>query len=210
MIADDRMKISAVCFDLGKVLLHFDWQVMLRSLAEKSSLSDEEMGKILAADPLVMSYEVGGISSAKFFAHLKKTLHYRGTAKELRTCFAEIFPPMADHIALAAALAPHYPLAIISNTNEAHIVHAEASYSFFSLFPVRIYSHQVRTAKPQPEIYRAALAALGPIDPLETLFIDDLEPNILGAVQLGWQTIHLRPDVDLRVALASYELAGLD
>ena len=51
-------------------------------------------------------------------------------------------------------------------------------------------------------------AALGGIDPLEALFIDDLEPNILGAVALGWQTIHLRPGVDLREALASYELKG--
>ncbi len=36
--------------------------------------------------------------------------------------------------------------------------------------------------KPEPAIYKTALAALGGIDPLETLFIDDLEPNILGAV----------------------------
>ena len=42
------------------------------------------------------------------------------------------------------------------------------------------------------------------------LFIDDLEPNIVGAVALGWQTIHLRPDVNLRESLASYELRGLD
>ncbi len=64
--------------------------------------------------------------------------------------------------------------------------------------------------KPDRAIYLAALTALGGIDPQETLFIDDLEPNILGAVQLGWQTIHLRPDVNLREALASYELLGLD
>ena len=204
------MKISAVCFDLGKVLLHFDWQLMLRRLAEKSPLPPEEMSRLLNTDPLVLTYETGGVTSAKFFAHLKKLLHYRGTAKELRACFSEIFTPMPEHIALAAALAPHYPLALISNTNEAHIVHAEATYSFFSLFRVRIYSHQVRTIKPRPEIYQAALKALNNVDPLETLFIDDLEANIIGAVQLGWQTIHLRPDVDLRLALASYDLSGID
>ena len=64
--------------------------------------------------------------------------------------------------------------------------------------------------KPDREIYHAALDALGGIDPLEALFIDDLEANILGAVKLGWQTIHLRPGVNLREALASYELKGLD
>jgi FMN phosphatase YigB (HAD superfamily) len=204
------MKISAVCFDLGKVLLHFDWQLMLDRVAAKSSLPPAKILQLLKDDPQVIVYEVGGITSAKFFSHLKKMLHYKGTAKELRTAFSDIFTPLPEHIALAALLAPHYPLAIISNTNEAHIVHAEATYSFFSLFRVRIYSHQVKAIKPDRAIYQAALKALGGIDPLETLFIDDLEPNILGAVKLGWQTIHLRPGVDLREALASYELKGLD
>jgi len=204
------MKISAVCFDLGKVLIHFDWDLMLKRVAAKTKLPPEELMRRLKADPQIVAYEVGGISSAKFFSHLKKVLEYKGTAKELRACFADIFTPLPDNIALAAQLAPHYPMAIISNTNEAHIVHAEATYSFFSLFHARIYSHQVKTMKPKREIYDAALAALGGIDPLEALFIDDLETNILGASQLGWQTIHLRPDVDLRQALASYELKGLD
>jgi len=204
------MKISAVCFDLGKVLLHFDWDIMLRRIAAKTPLPPEEITRRIKEDPQVIAYEIGGISSTKFFSHLKKLIQYKGTAKELRVCFTEIFTPMPDHIALAAQLAPYYPMAIISNTNEAHIVHAEATYSFFSLFHARIYSHQVKAMKPKPEIYQAALTALGGIDPLEALFIDDLEVNILGASQLGWQTIHLRPDVDLRQALASYDLMGLD
>jgi FMN phosphatase YigB (HAD superfamily) len=204
------MKISAVCFDLGKVLLHFDWQLMLDRVAEKSPFPPEEIMRLLKEDPQAIVYETGGITSAKFFSHLKKLLRYKGAARELRACFSDIFTPLPDHIALAALLAPHYPLAIISNTNEAHIVHAEATYSFFSLFPVRIYSHQVKAMKPARAIYQAARAALGGIDPLEILFIDDIEANILGAVRLGWQTIHLRPGVDLREALASYELKGLD
>jgi HAD superfamily hydrolase (TIGR01509 family) len=204
------MKISAVCFDLGKVLLHFDWQLMLERVAKKSPLPPAEMMRLLMGDPQILAYEVGAIASPKFFTHLKKLLRFKGTPKELRAAFTEIFTPLPEHIALAALLAPHYPLAIISNTNEAHIVHAEATYSFFSLFTARIYSHQVKAMKPDRAIYQAALAGLGGIDPLETLFIDDIEANILGAVQLGWQTIHLRPEVDLRQALASYELKGLD
>jgi putative hydrolase of the HAD superfamily len=204
------MKISAVCFDLGKVLLDFDKEAMLVRMAKKSPLTPEEMARRIKADPQAIAYELGAMSTTKFFSHFKKLLEYKGTAKELRACFNEIFTPLSDHIALAAQLAPHYPLAIISNTNDAHIVYAEQAYSFFSLFPVRIYSHQVKAMKPDRTIYDAALTALGGIDPLEALFIDDLEPNILGAAQLGWQTIHLRPEVDLRLALASYELKGLD
>src|ERR1700727_1417776 len=138
------MKISAVCFDLGKVLLHFDWQLMLNRVAKKSPLPPKEITRLLKEDRQVLLYEIGGITSAKFFSHLKKLLRYKGTSGELRTAFSEIFTPLPDHIALAALLAPHYPLAIISNTKDAHIVHAEATYSFFSLFRALISSHQVK------------------------------------------------------------------
>jgi putative hydrolase of the HAD superfamily len=204
------MKISAVCFDLGKVLLDFNLNVSLARIAEKSPLAPAEITRLLRTDPQGLAYETGGITTSRYFSHLKKLLRYKGTVKELRASYTNIFTPLADHIALAAMLAPHYPMALISNTNEAHILHVEAAYSFFSLFPVRIYSHQVKAMKPDRAIYDAALGALGGIDPLETLFIDDIEQNILGAVKLGWQTIHLRPEVSLREALASYELKGLD
>jgi FMN phosphatase YigB (HAD superfamily) len=204
------MKISAVCFDLGKVLLSFDWAHMTARVAQKSGLTPAEIGERISTDNEVLGYERGAITTAKFFAHLKKRLEYKGTTKELRAAFTEIFTPISDHIALAALLAPHYPLAIISNTNDAHITYAEGTFSFFSLFQARIYSHEIGAMKPQPEIYNAAREAVGNPDPVEMLFIDDLEPNILGAVALGWQTIYLRPDVNLRESLASYELKGLD
>jgi FMN phosphatase YigB (HAD superfamily) len=204
------MKISAVCFDLGKVLIDFDWPQVLKKIAKKSTLSPEEIGARMSRDNELLGYERGAVSTSDFFAHLKKRLEYKGTPKALRTAFTNIFTPLTENIALAALLAPHYPMAIISNTNDAHIAHAEEIYSFFSLFPARIYSHQVGVMKPNREIYERARAAVGGIDPQEMLFIDDLESNILGAVQLGWQTIHLRPEVNLRESLASYELKGLD
>jgi FMN phosphatase YigB (HAD superfamily) len=204
------MKIAAICFDLGKVLLSFDWAQMTKRVAEKSALTPAQIGERISTDNDILGYERGAITTAKFLAHLKKRLEYKGTTKELRNAFTEIFAPMTENIALAALLAPHYPLAIVSNTNDAHITYAEGTYSFFSLFQARIYSHEIGAMKPQPEIFHSARAALGNPDPVEMLFIDDLETNILGAVALGWQTIHLRPDVNLRESLASYELRGLD
>jgi FMN phosphatase YigB (HAD superfamily) len=65
------VKISAVCFDLGKVLLHFDWQIMLARVAEKSPLSTAEISDLMSGDPLNLSYETGAITSARFFSHLK-------------------------------------------------------------------------------------------------------------------------------------------
>ena len=46
------MKISAVCFDLGKVLLDFDKEAMLVRMAEKSPLAPEEIARLIQEDPL--------------------------------------------------------------------------------------------------------------------------------------------------------------
>ena len=58
------MKISAIYFDLGKVLLHFDWDLMLDRIAEKSKLPKDEIRRRLFEDPQTLAYELGGISSA--------------------------------------------------------------------------------------------------------------------------------------------------
>ena len=127
------MKISAVCFDLGKVLIDFDWQVMTAHIADKSPLTSTEIGQRISTDNEVLGYERGVITRPRSFSPIsKKRLQYKGTARELRAAFTEIFTPIADHIALAALLAPHYPLAIISNTNDAHITHRRGGSTRFS------------------------------------------------------------------------------
>jgi FMN phosphatase YigB (HAD superfamily) len=75
------MKISAICFDLGKVLLDFDWQIMLERIAKKSPLLPAQMAELLKTDEKIVAYEIGGVTSARFFAHLKKRLRFTGTAR---------------------------------------------------------------------------------------------------------------------------------
>ena len=146
------MKISAVCFDLGKVLLHFDWKLMLDRIAEKSPLLAEEITRLLQRKPHPSPTKPAPSPPPNFSRTSKSACRYKGTAKELRAIYNEIFTPLTEHIALAALLAPHYPLAIISNTNESHILYAEETYSFFSLFHARIYSHQVKAMKPEIDL----------------------------------------------------------
>ncbi len=209
-----RKEIKVVCFDLGKVLIDFDWQIGLKRMAEKSPLSTEEISARMRADGTMLVYEVGNIETEPFFEHLKGVLEYGGTGAELRSCFAEIFTPITAHVEILRSVAELYPVGLISNTNEAHISYAEANYDFFPVFHARIYSHIVHTMKPKPEIYQAALQALAPkagggIDPETVVFIDDLEPNIEGAIQLGWQTVHLKPETRLADELKALGVRGV-
>ncbi|NJK93247.1 MAG: HAD-IA family hydrolase [Blastochloris sp.] len=139
---------------------------------------------------------------------MKSHFQFQGDTEELETIWCDVFSPMTEHIHYARILAEYYPLAIISNTSDAHIRFLEKAYDFFPIFRKRIYSHQVGIMKPAAAIYEHALAEMKG-DKYESLFIDDREENVIGASKLGWQTIHLRPDVDLKLALQSYELTGL-
>lgn len=202
------MKISTVFFDLGKVLVDFDFNIAAYHIARRSPMDAEELSqKAYESYREIDLYETGAISSREFFTRLKHRFKFEGTHGELRRIWCDIFTPMDEHIRLARRVAEYYPVAVISNTSAAHIEHLEASYDFFPIFRKRFYSHEVKIMKPDPGIYLHALQEMK-ADKYESLFIDDREDNILAASRMGWQTIHLRPDVSLQLALESYELKG--
>jgi putative hydrolase of the HAD superfamily len=59
------------------------------------------------------------------------------------------------------------------------------------LFDTVVISGEVGMRKPEPEIYRLAAARLG-IGAAECVFVDDLAPNVRGAVAVGMVGIHHR------------------
>lgn len=203
------MQITHIFFDLGKVLVDFDFNLAVREVLKKSPLTPEQLNQELYRSyGLIDDYECGRISSAEFFSGLKQEYRYEGTIDELRALWCDVFSPLEDHILMARSLAQFYPLAIISNTSEAHIEHLEAVYDFFPIFRHRFYSFRLGVMKPDYAIYQHALTTTG-ADKYQSLFIDDREENIAAAATRGWQTIHLRPDVNLRDALRSYDLRGV-
>jgi glucose-1-phosphatase len=203
------MKISTIFFDLGKVLVDYDFNIALHRVAQQSPLDLSHLENRVYSDyPLIDDYEHGRISTPDFFTEMKNHFQFQGNIEELETIWCDVFSPLTDHIHYARSLAEYYPLALISNTSDSHIRFLEKNYDFFPLFRKRIYSHEVGIMKPAAAIYEHALKEMQ-ADKYESLFIDDREENVLAASQLGWQTIHLRPDVDLKLALQSYELTGI-
>jgi FMN phosphatase YigB (HAD superfamily) len=203
------VKISTIFFDLGKVLLDYDFDLAFYRMSQESPLPEEELQKrIPEVDPMITEYESGRMETDAFFNQLKDLFQYQGSEEKLQQIWCEIFTPIDEHIEMARILAQYYPLAMISNTSDAHIRFLEGRHDFFPIFRERIYSYVFGTMKPDPSIYHHALERMKG-DKYEALFIDDREENIMTPSKMGWQTIHLRPDVNLRDALRSYELTGL-
>jgi FMN phosphatase YigB (HAD superfamily) len=202
------MKISTIFFDLGNVLVDFDFGPALENVSQHSSLTKEELFQIAVEDQALKDYELGKIESPALFTYLKNRLQFKGSSEELEFIWCDIFTPNKTNIEIAEKLSAYYSLAIISNTSDAHIRFLEKNFDFFRFFKEKIFSHQVGMIKPNPDIFQYALEKMN-ADKFESLFIDDMENNILTPAQMGWQTIHLRPEVSLQLALQSYDLEGV-
>jgi HAD superfamily hydrolase (TIGR01509 family) len=200
------MKPAAIIFDLGKVLLDFDYSITANALAEHCDVSAEELRQHIDQSPLLLTYESGGLSTEEFYEIVREAAGYHGDYQTFRDAFGGIFseiPPMVDlHRRLKEAGVPCY---IFSNTNEVAIHHVRNNFPFFSGFDGYVYSHIVGAMKPIAKIYEAVEALSGQ-QGAALLYIDDREENIVAGRERGWQAIHhLAPEQ----TIAAVEATGL-
>ena len=184
--------IRAFLFDIGNVLLKFDFSLALRAVADRSEVHDET--EILARiDRIKWSYEDGQIDRAAFLRGVFDVLRYRGTEAQFIAAWEDIFAANTPMFALVEHLAKTHPLYLLSNTNDIHRDYIFRTYEVFARFTGGTYSYAARASKPGREIYEHACRAHS-LDPATTFFIDDLLPNIETARALGFIAHHYHLD----------------
>ena len=189
------IKPSVVVFDLGKVLLDFDYAIAGREISERSGKSPAEIKQLLDYSPLLYRYETGLITQREFFEEIRLAADFRGTYEEFGGFFAKIFweiPAMIDlHAALRRRGIPTY---IFSNTNDLAITHIRRDFPFFANFDGYILSYEVRSMKPDARIYEA-LEQLSGRRGADIVYLDDRQENLDAGAARGWQVIlHTTPE----------------
>jgi putative hydrolase of the HAD superfamily len=179
------VRIEALLFDMGKVVLDFNFELGMEKLAGKCGLPLEEFKKVLFDKDWIRPYERGEISTADYHRHLCEAGQLRMGLADFQESWSSVFlPDLLVPEGLLADLRQRYPLILVSNTNESHVHYIERHYSVLQYFDVKIFSHVVGSLKPDRKIYEAAIAASG--QPPEALFFtDDREENIRAAEGLG-------------------------
>lgn len=81
------------------------------------------------------------------------------------------------------------PTGVLSNLGDAMTEGVVARQSWLAGFDHLVWSHSLKLAKPDLEIYRRAAEGFG-YPPAHILFIDDREQNVAGAIASGMQGIH--------------------
>lgn len=183
------MSPKVVVFDLGKVLVDFDYGLAARRLAENSTASAAEVRAVIDQTPLLFRYEEGQMTTQEFFTEVKARIGFRGGFEEFAAPFGDIFTELPEMTALHAELrARGVPTFILSNTNDIAISHIRRRFPFFANFDGYVLSYECAALKPHARIYEITEERTG-CRGGEILFLDDKPENVEAAVPRGWQTI---------------------
>lgn len=199
-------KPSIVVFDLGKVLLDFDYSIAAPCIATKASASAGEVKDFLDQSPLLHRYETGQMTRQEFYETICQGTGYRGSLAEFSQFFADIFTVMPEMIALHAEVRRKgIPTYIFSNTNDLAVEHIRRAFPFFADFDGYIFSHEVGAMKPAIKIYEA-LEELAGRHGLEILYLDDRKENVEAGAARGWQVILHTDPAKSRAAVEAFGL----
>jgi FMN phosphatase YigB (HAD superfamily) len=186
---------SAVVFDLGKVLVDFDYSIAIRKIAASSPMPLAGIKNLIEQSPLLVHYETGLLTRREFFEQVRKATGFRGTIEEFGGYFADIFTEILPMIELHAALRRKKISAyIFSNTNDLAVEHIRRNFPFFRDFDGYIFSHEVGAMKPDGKIYEALEAMAGKRG-ADLIYIDDRPENVDAGKARGWRTVlHESPE----------------
>jgi putative hydrolase of the HAD superfamily len=193
-----------VVFDLGKVLVDFDYSIAARRVAARSAQPPENLDNFLSSSPVLVQFETGSLTRQDFFEQVRNATGFLGDIEEFGGMFADIFTEISPMIELHADLRRRGVLTyIFSNTNDLAIEHIRRNFPFFKNFDGYIFSYEVKAMKPDAPIY-TALENMADRHGAEILYIDDRPENVTAGAARGWRTILHEAPEKTRAALQPF------
>lgn len=192
---------KAIIFDLGKVLVPFDFKIGYRALEAACPYKAEEIRGRIAKTGLVERLEKGLIGSQDFVGRLSEALELRLEYADFCRAWSSIFYGQLLADALLESLAAQYRLLLLSNTNAIHWEMIRENYPMIRYFHDLILSFEVHSMKPEPEIFEAAVARAG-CRAEECFFTDDIADNVEAAKRLGMDAVQFESAAQLEKEMA--------
>ena len=191
------MEITTIIFDFGGVLLDWNPRYFYRrefanDAAMETFLSrigweewnlQQDKGRSLAEGTALLQRQFPEY-------HSKIQLFYKQWDKMLK---GEI----PENVALLPELKQKYKLYGLTNWSAEIFPMVLKRFSFFKLFDGIVVSGEEKLVKPDEKIFRVILERYH-LDAKSTLFIDDNQRNIDTANGMGFSTIHVTAQTDLR------------
>lgn len=193
--------IKNIVFDIGKVLIGFDWDSYIKSLfdgetADKVSRAMFKSGHWPELDRAVLSEsEILSL--------------FYSVSPDVKPQIDEAFNRIGECVAkrdwpedlIRSLRGSGYKVYYLSNMSEHVMKSNPEAFAFTRLMDGGVYSCHVNLIKPDLQIYRSLLKKYD-LKAEECLFIDDHEENVVAARQLGMKAIRFDSYEQMKAELA--------
>jgi len=180
---------QVIVFDLGKVLVDFDYSIAAGRIAGRGKMLPAEIKKFIDHSPLLFKFETGLLTREQFYNEICAATGYCGDLDEFGSAFADIFVPIPPMVELHAALRQQgFPTYIFSNTNDLAVGHIRRQFPFFANFDGYVVSYEHGAMKPDQKLYEVVERVSGRKG-TEILYLDDRPENIEAGRARDWQVI---------------------
>ena len=187
-MASSQREYKTLIFDLGRVLVYFDFKRAYRALEAYCPCPAAEMPKRLLATDMVTRLETGRMSPEEFHADFAKLLAAKIEFGPFCDIWSSVFTHELVPESLIASLAQRYRLVLLSNTNAIHFEMIRAQYPHIRHFHDLVLSYEVGAIKPEPKIYQAAIASAG-CNPDQCFYTDDMPEFVEGGRKAGLDAV---------------------
>jgi glucose-1-phosphatase len=201
-VSDDHPVIRTLLFDLGGVVIDFDFERAFRFWAARASCEPADLGQRFSLDEPYKQHERGELHASDYFAALRRSLDVNLSDNVLiagwNDVYLGIMPGMLSMLTIASR---RFPLYAFTNSNPTH--QSEWSVRFaneLSIFNSIFVSSELGLRKPDPEAFAEVVSQTSFIAS-EFLFFDDTPENVDGARSAGMSAVLVRSISDVRHAL---------
>ena len=200
------MSIKTIVFDIGRVLFDYCPNLILDNLLPSTPYKESYLNGLFNS-AIWQQLDRGDITKEEAYSILLKKNIITSTQESDINILIDEFP---DHLPiieetkdLFIQLEKKYPIYLLSNFQDKPFDRLYKNNPFLHLSSGMIISAKVNCMKPEPEIYKLLLSTYN-LTANETLFIDDLEPNISAAKKLGINGIQFTTIDQLKADLNHY------
>jgi len=180
-------QLMDILFDIGRVLLNFDFQASMRQVFANET--QDSIERLMEELENRNDFESGRENADDFIKRLIESLdsNTKASSCEMLAAWQGVFTRNEAMWEVVARLWHDggHRMILFSNTNEIHASWFFREFPEFEMFDGAVLSHRVGAMKPAAAIYEYAIREFG-LDPRRTRYVDDLPENVAAGVGFGF------------------------
>jgi len=182
-------KYSVIVFDLGNVLIPFDYDLIIKKLNDVEYGLGNKFYRFYESNyDIHRKFERGDMPEQEFLRLMLNAVENKIDSEAFCHIYSEIFIVNEQVASLLPVLREKYMLVLLSNTNSIHRKYGWNDNGFLRYFDKLVLSYEVNAIKPEKKIYRAVEKFTTKLSS-EHIFIDDVVDYVEGAKKVGWDAV---------------------